>query len=228
MTERAQQAADLLGPDHAVPRLAETIHAVRRQALVCVAFTLALALLSRPHPTRSLPLTASAVLVDLLVLGAWAVLRHEHTTRIRQLIATSGPDLPLVEVQKETLRLLDARSRRRLARRLLRIVNSAERWSELPAAQRPPPAVRELARDSELVQRVAAALVADHPSARGVAMVEQLIANGYQSPLYAGDRVLLRHELGRIIYELDGSAEHLQAPDSTSPGPRTAARDRQR
>ena len=114
MTEHAQQAADLLGSDHPVPRLAETIHAVRRQALVCAAFTLALALLSWPHPMRSLPLTASAVLVDLFLLGAWAVLRHEHTTRIRQLIATSGPDLPLIDVQKETLRLLDTRSRQRL------------------------------------------------------------------------------------------------------------------
>ena len=203
MTEHAQQAADLLGSDHPVPRLAETIHAVRRQTLVCVAFTLALALLSWPHPIRCLPLTASAVLVDLLLLGAWAVLRHEHVTGVRRLIATLGPDLPLIEVQKETLRLLDTRSRQQLARRLLRILGSAERWSELPPAQRPPPAVRELARDSELVRRVAASLLADHPSARGVAMVEQLIANGYQSPLYAGNHVLLRQELGRIIYELD-------------------------
>ncbi len=38
-------------------------------------------------------------------------------------------------------------------------------------------------------------------------MVEQLIANGYQSPLYAGNRVLLRQELGRIIYELDREAQ---------------------
>lgn len=203
MTEHAQQAADLLGSDHPVPRLAETIHAVRRQAVVCVSFTLALAVMSWPHPTRSLPLTASALLVDLFLVGAWAALRHEHATRIRRLIATSGSDLPLTEVQKETQRLLDSRSRQRLAKRLLRILGSAERWSELPTAQRPPPAVRELARDSELVQRVAASLVADRPSARGVAMVEQLIANGYQSPLYAGNRVLLRQELGRIIYELD-------------------------
>lgn len=213
MTERAQQAADLLGPDHAVPRLAETIHAVRRQALVCAVFTLALAVLSRPHPMRSLPLTGTAVLVDLFLLGAWAWLRHEHTTRIRRLIATSGPDLPLIDVQKETLRLLDPGSRQRLARRLLRILSSAERWSELPPAQRPPPAVRELARYSELVRRVAAALVADHPSARGVAMVEQLIANGYQSPLYAGNHVLLQQELGRIIYELDRSAGHEEGVD---------------
>lgn len=211
MTEHTQQAADLLGSDHPVPRLAATIHAVRRQALVCAAFTLALALLSRPHPTRALPLTASAVSVDLFLLVAWAVLRHEHTSRIRQLIATSGPDLPLIDVQKETLRLLDTRSRQRLARRLLRILGSAERWSDLPPAQRPPPAVRELAHDSDLVRRVAAALAADHPSARGVAMVEQLIANGYQSPLYTGNNVLLRQELGRIIYELDGSAEQ-EAP----------------
>lgn len=203
MTEHAQQAADLLGSDHPVPRLAETIHAVRRQALVCVAFTLALALLSWPHTTRSLPLTASALLVDMFLVGAWAVLRHEHATRIHRLIATYGSDLPLIEVQKETLRLLDTRSRQRLAKRLLRILGSAERWSDLPPAQRPPPAVRELAHDADLVRRVAALLVADHASARGVAMVEQLIANGYQSPLYAGNHVLLRQELGRIIYELE-------------------------
>jgi hypothetical protein len=203
MTEHVQHAADLLGSDHPVSRLAETIHAVRRQAVVSVAFTLALTVLSWPHPTRSLPLTASALLVDLLLLGAWAVLRHEHTTRIRRLIATSGPDLPLIDVQKETLRLLDTRSRQRLARRLLRILGSAERWSDIPSAQRPPPTVRELAQDSELVRQLAASLLADHPSARGVAMVEQLIANGYQSPLYAGNRTLLRQELGRIIYELN-------------------------
>lgn len=203
MTEHAQQAADLLGSDHPVPRLAETIHAVRRQALVCVAFTLALALLSWPHTTRSLPLTASALLVDMFLVGAWAVLRHEHATRIRRLIATSGSDLPLIEVRKETLRLLDTRSRQRLAKRLLRILGSAERWSDLPPAQRPPPAVRELAHDADLVRRVAALLVSDHASARGVAMVEQLIANGYQSPLYAGNHVLIRQELGRIIYELE-------------------------
>jgi hypothetical protein len=213
MTEHAQQAADLLGSDHPVPRLAAAIHAVHRQAVVCVSFTLALALLSRPHPSRSLPLTASALLVDLLLLGTWAVLRHEHTARIRQLIATSGPDLPLIDVQKETLRLLDPRSRQRLARRLLRILGSAERWSDLPTAQRPPPAVRELAQDADLVRLVAASLVADHPSARGVAMVERLIADGYQSPLYAGNHVLLRQELGRIIYELDAGRQ----PESELP-----------
>ena len=137
MTEHAQQAADLLGSDHPVPRLAETIHAVRRQTVVCVSFTLALALLSWPHPTRSLPLTASAVLVDLLLLGAWAVLRHEHVTRIRRLIATSGPDLPLIEVQKETLRLLDTRSRQRLAQATAthpRLRRTLERTTPGPAA----------------------------------------------------------------------------------------------
>jgi hypothetical protein len=203
MTEHAQQAADLLGSDHPVPRLIETTHAVRRQVVICVVFTLTLGLLSWPHTIRSLPLTVSAVLVDLFMLGAWAALRHEHATRIRQLIARSGSDLPLIEVQKEKLRLLDTRSRQRLARRLLRILGSAERWSDLPPAQRPPPAVREVARESERVRWGAASLLDDHPSARGVAMVEQLIANGYQSPLYAGNRELLRQELGRIIYELD-------------------------
>lgn len=203
MTEQAQQAADLLGSDHAVPRLAEAINAVRRQTLVCVSFTLALAALAWPHPMRSLTLTASALLVDLFLLGAWAGLRHEHRMRIHRLIATSGADLPLIDIKKETQRLLDARAREQIARRLLRILDSTERWHELPTAQRPPPAVRELARDSGLVRRVAAALVADHPSARGVAMVEQLIANGYQSPLYAGNHELLRQELGRIIYELE-------------------------
>ena len=46
-------------------------------------------------------------------------------------------------------------------------------------------------------------------------MVEQLIANGYQSPLYAANRVLLRQELGRIIYELEAttSAEHQSPPN---------------
>ena len=211
MTEHTQQAADLLGSDHPVPRLAATIHAVRRQALVCAAFTLALALLSLAPPHPIPPTHRQRRDCRPLPAGAWAVLRHEHTSRIRQLIATSGPELPLIEVQRETLRLLDTRSRQRLARRLLRILGSAERWSELPPAQRPPPAVRELARRFRPRTTGSSALAADHPSARGVAMVEQLIANGYQSPLYTGNHVLLRQELGRIIYELDGSAEH-EAP----------------
>jgi hypothetical protein len=63
---------------------------------------------------------------------------------------------------------------------------------------------------------VAASLLDDHPSARGEAMVEQLIANGYQSPLYAGNRVLLRQELGRIIYELDRDDDHVDIVAGTA------------
>ena len=37
-------------------------------------------------------------------------------------------------------------------------------------------------------------------------MVEQLMANGYQSPLYAGDHEQLRREFGRILYVLETHA----------------------
>ena len=100
MTEHAQQAADLLGSDHPVSRLAETIHAVRRQTAVCISFTLALALLSWRHPTRSLPLTASAVLVDLLLVGAWAVLR----TNTQHGYAASSPLRPKPAADRGTER----------------------------------------------------------------------------------------------------------------------------
>ena len=68
MTEHAQHAADLLGPDHPLPRLADAMHAVRRQSLVCASFT------SRwpwchghipPAPYRSPPVQ---LLVDCLLL----------------------------------------------------------------------------------------------------------------------------------------------------------------
>ena len=70
MTEHAQQAADLLGSDHPVPRLAETIHAVRRQALVCVVVHLGAgrAVMAAPH---AIP-TAHRQLPCLSTCSCWA------------------------------------------------------------------------------------------------------------------------------------------------------------
>jgi hypothetical protein len=203
MSDLPRRAAELLGPDHPIARAADATEAVRRQVVVCAVFTVTLTIFAWPQLQRSLPLTASAAVVELALLALLMLLRHEQTSRIHQLIAAAGPALPLAEVQEEARHLCEPRTRQALAKVLLRTLDSAERWAELPPAQRPPPAVRALTPHAALVRRAASLLVEGQPSARGVAIVEQLVTDGYQSPLYCGDGERLRRELGRIIFELE-------------------------
>jgi hypothetical protein len=206
MSDLPRRAAELLGPDHPIARAADATEAVRRQVVVCAVFAVTLTIFAWPQLQRSLPLTASAAVVELALLALLMLLRHERTSRIHQLIAAAGPALPLLaEVQEEARQLCDPRTRQALAKVLLRTLDSAERWAELPPAQRPPPNVRALAPHAALVRRAASLLVEGQPSARGVAIVEQLVTDGYQSPLYCGDGERLRRELGRIVFELESA-----------------------
>jgi hypothetical protein len=205
MSDLPRRAAELLGPDHPIARVADATEAVRRQLVVCAVFAVTLTVFGWPQLRRSLPLTASAAIVELALLALLIWLRHERTSRIHQLIAAAGPALPLAEVQQQAQQLCEPRTRQALAKVLLRTLDSAERWAELLPAQRPPPDVRALAPHAALVRRAASLLVEGQPSARGVAMVEQLVTAGYQSPLYCGDGERLRRELGRIVFELESA-----------------------
>jgi hypothetical protein len=155
--------------------------------------------------------TASAAVV-LLALGvAAALLRQRRRDDVLALIAAGREELPLVPVQRERRRLLDGRTRSRLAASLERLVQEARATSLRPVP---------LLFDRRVVGAVAgellglARLLRCEPSnARGVALVWWLISDGTGSPLYGSDLADLRRELGRIRFLLNDAALE---PDETA------------
>jgi hypothetical protein len=204
MSKASASARELLGKDHPLVRMDEATIAVERQALVCTAFLLATVAAAYPDITPAAWLAGSAAAVDLTLVALVALLRHERHIHARNVIIEHGP-LHLPRVQLEMTRLADGRHRAKLAQRLLRAVEDAEGWHSLLVASRPPVGILELLPHAPLAREIADHLNTNHPSVRGVALVDRLLGDGYSSPLYVGDGYRLQCELRQILYELAGA-----------------------
>jgi hypothetical protein len=192
----------VLGPDHPLVQVGRTIAAVRRQAVVCTAFLVGIALATWPHPGRGAWLMGSAAIVNLGLLGLIAALHDERRRRARDVIIRHGPVPSVPEVAAAARRLSTIEHRRQLARRLSDALDSAERWTTISPASRPPPTIRTLLVHRHAALSVIDQLQHDHVAVRGVALVERLLDGGYSSPLYRGDARRLGEELHRAAFEL--------------------------
>jgi len=204
MSEASASARDLLGRDHPLVRVDDATTAVERQSLVCAAFLLATVTAAYPNVARAAPLVGSAAAVNLALVALLGVLRRQRRIQARGVIIQRGP-LHLPHVQLEMARLTDQRQRARLAARLRRAADDAERWHSLLVACRPPVGILELVPHVGLVRAIADRLESCSASVRGVALADRLLDDGYASPLYIGDGYRLECALHQILYELDGS-----------------------
>lgn len=202
VSETSASARDLLGKDHPLVRVDEATTAVQRQTLVCSAFLLANVAAAYPDIARAGWLAGSAAVVDLALVGWVAFLRHQGRIYARNVILERGP-LHLPRVQHEMTRLADQRQRAKLAQRLRRAAEDAEGWHSLLVVSRPPVGILALLPHASLARQVADRLDTSHPNVRGIALVDQLLDDGYSSPLYAGDGYRLQCMLRQALYELD-------------------------
>jgi hypothetical protein len=203
MSEASASARAVLGADHPLVRLEAATAVVERQTVVCAAFLVAVIAAASPDIARARMLAGSAAMVDLALLALLAILRRQRRLQARNVIIERGP-LNLPHVQQQIMRLADGRYRACLARRLRRTAHDAERWHSLLVASRPPVGILELVPHVGLVRAIADHLESGSPSVRGIALADQLLDNGYASPLYAGDGYRLHCALRQILYELDG------------------------
>lgn len=195
-----RSASALLGHEHPLARTLEALTAVAWQSLV-VAAVMAASLVAAAGDVAWAPPAAASAGVVLLALGvAAALLRQRRLEQVLALIAAGGEDLPLALIERERGRLLDRRTRWRLAAGLESLVEEANNAS--PVAARPlfDRAVVKAVAD-ELIG-VAELLRAAPSSARGIALVWFLIWDGVESSLHRGDVAELQEELGRIRYLL--------------------------
>ena len=120
------------------------------------------------------------------------------------------PGLTLPSIVRERRRLASRKERERLARSLEHALEEAWHWSP-PLSSRALPGVVCLRHATPEARAVIRCLRSERVSVRGVAMTARLLMDGLRSPLYSGDRLRLREELGRIRFALEWAPEHTLA-----------------
>jgi hypothetical protein len=155
----------------------------------------------------SIMLAAGAVQVVLCCrVGAVRAARRDLC---RELIIAGGGGLPLPSVSDLSRRLLDIRTRARLARSIDDVVRAAVRPRMFPGEPRPLPDARVIRAAAPELRQVAS-LLRDRPDVRGVALVEWLLSSP-ATPLYGFELEPLRRELWRARYLLAQEAQGCQA-----------------
>lgn len=150
-------------------------------------------------------LLAPTVVVQLGLLLALAFAAARLRAGAESLISEGRGGLPLPLLARQRERLLDPRTRERLACSFEDLVHTATRWHKILRAS--PPVwsvqlVRELASD---LSAIAALLRADATDARGVVLAKRLLLDG-SSPLYGAAADELRVALRQIADALDDTA----------------------
>jgi hypothetical protein len=196
------EARDLLGSSHPLARATRLYDAARMQVL-CGVGVLAVSIPFAASPVRRVELVVGVALCAVgsgLVPISWSIRRQ----RALAMIIGGDEALPVDELEPVRRRLRDRRRRAQLASSLEHSLHSAEHWDQVPPRLRPPGKIRLLLPLSDEVREIERLLCADGVKrVRGVALCEQLLSDGVTSPLFSGDEVALRHELGRIRLALD-------------------------
>jgi len=194
--------AAVLGPAHPLVRDCERLAVVTRQSIAVGLVLAASAGVAVAATARAWALAVSSAVVLLALAAVAAVLRARERADALQLILEGRERLPVDAVEHERRRLVDVRTRSRLAdslEEMVRIARTPPRDEPRPA---PPIFYRRVVREvAEDLERIAALLRAQSATARGVAFAEWLLTQG-SSPLYGDDPAALREELRRLHYLL--------------------------
>jgi hypothetical protein len=214
-------ASAVLGPGHPMARVQDALKAVvwRSLGVSCV---LGASLIALAGGAVWAPAMAASVGLVLVVLGAVGGLLGQHRRdHVLALIAGGREELPVEAVERERSRLLDRRTRSRLASSFDSLVEEAV---EPLVVSGPPMFDRAVVGGVADELRELAALLRDAPSsARGVAFAWCLLSDGVGSPLHRGDVTALREELGRIRHLLGAAGVAARAADRSVPSSRTSA-----
>jgi hypothetical protein len=204
-----------LGPDHPLVRVQDALKAVVWQSLA-ISCVLAASLIALAGGAVWAPGIAGSAGLVLLVLGAvGTLLRQRRRDHVLALIAEGREELPVEAVERERGRLLDRRTRSRLAASFDSLVEEAVLPPVVPG---PPLFDRAVVGGVADELRELAALLRDEPSsARGVALAWCLLSDGVRSPLHRGDVTALREELRRILHLLRAAGVEPRGADRRAP-----------
>jgi hypothetical protein len=197
-----QRPDELLGRDHPLTTTSREfdtlVHQIGAVALMLAGGIVSLAL--GVGGAVALVIGAAIVLVCLLAVfwPAW----DRRRRAARDLVLEGRETLPIAVVQRERERLLEERTRGYVARSLERVLQHVTRRpTPVPASVRPLFDVGTVATVVEDLQVIIALLRTETTQARGVALAEQLLTEGF-SPLYGENALALRDELRRVRYLL--------------------------
>jgi hypothetical protein len=153
--------------------------------------------------SAALPYVVAAALVQAGLACGMAVLRESKRELVLDLIIQGREDLPLPAIERHRRRLLDRRTRVRVAASFDSIIEEAAKPPRVPLLS--PALLIDAAVVRPLLQElraVVALLQARPESAAGVAAAERLLSDG-GSALYRSDAQALREELARVRYLLE-------------------------
>jgi hypothetical protein len=193
----------VLGEEHPLSRMADTAHALARQA-ASTATMLAIGVLAvADHRDWGIPMLCAAGLVELAALSGYILARHAQRDHVLRLIACGRSELPLPEVSREVRRIASPQHASQLARRLQRAFDEARRWHELTRSSRPPHGIRALGAHESDVDAILRQLRSGDAATPGVALLELMLCGSDESALYAGDKDALAEQLRRIRHLLN-------------------------
>jgi hypothetical protein len=204
---RAPRAPSVLGDDHPLSRNTILVHRLAVQATATSSTVLIGVLAATERRSWGVRLLAAAILVELTLVAMLALARQTQREHVLRLIASGGQRLRLEEVSREVDRLAGPRYSAQLARRLERALEDAIGWYQIPIASRPPPGMRLLAGFAEETREIVAQLRAGPAAVPGLALLELMLTNSYESALYADDRDALRDQLSRVHQLMGRSSE---------------------
>ena len=191
-------AQKLLGPGdplfRVLVRLTETFDQMCSAGLIVCAAAVWLA----EGGPWGLELVVASVLTLLLLGGRLATLIAERNELVLGLIIRGGRELPLVAIERLRRRLLDRRTRQRLAHTIAAIRDASARPAFVGGVPVNSSVMRAVERD---LADVIALLGAEHAGIRGIARAYRLLG-GPASPLFGDDEQALREELHQIQFLL--------------------------
>jgi hypothetical protein len=204
---RSPKAPSVLGDEHPLSRSATLIHTLAVQATATSSTVLLGVVAVAERRSWGVRLLTAAVLVELTLLAILALARQIQREHILRLIASGGQRLRLEEVSREVNRLARPAYSAQLARRLERSLEDAEAWYQIPIGSRPPRGIKQLAAFAEETRGIVEQLRTGPAAVPGLALLDLMLSDGYDSTLYAGDRDALRDQLSRISQLLGRGSE---------------------
>ena len=204
---RSPRVPSVLGDEHPLSRSSTLIHTLAVQATATSSTVLLGVVAVAERRSWGVRLLTAAVVVELTLLAILALARQIQREHILRLIASGGQRLRLEEVSREANRLARPTCAAQLARRLERALEDAEGWYQIPIASRPPRGIKQLAALAEDTRAIVEQVRGGPAAVPGLALLELMLSDGYDSTLYAGDRDALRDQLSRISQLLGRGTE---------------------
>jgi hypothetical protein len=198
MAAESTAAATLLGSEHPLARALRASQTAIDQLLVLTVVDASAAGLVSGGAPIGLPLLVASVLVQWGIILRLIFTRDQVRSESCELIMTGGAPRTLASVERERTRLIDPRSRARLADQLEDV---AARAIATPAATQPVLDLWLVCKLEPQLHEIASLLRGEITDLSGVALIERLVTDA-GSPLYGSREDLLREELDRIRYRL--------------------------